>query len=296
MSIPQGSPFPPQAFHQAAAWHHGKSEGTPQGGASGISDKVGGMVDQGIDAVGNFFDKSRWRQMAFAWVVMPAITTLACYFILGSGFFTHGLSALQNPGMTTVMGLPIVAVLAGMTVHSIVSITGDKAPEKLKNLVARVVRLAAFPIYLAAFSWLSCHVINMQHGFSSTQMSHPALRYHGDIQMPHITGIGGLCSTSWMGILIIAAVPMYKCMNMFIDELKALVDDCRLSRSRHFGRTHKERLKKLYEEQQAHSEWNEKIRELQQEREEANRRARVGPPMNLQGPGNPFDAIDDDSL
>ncbi len=230
-------------FHQASAAERGDKPAGAQGLMDGMSDKLTG----GIEKVAGWFDKSRMRQVAFAVIVMPAITLIAMSALLGPGFFHQGFAALQNPGVMQITGMPIVAVLAACTVYGILAIMGRDMSEKNKNIIKRIVRFAALPIYLAGLAWFSCFIFNMMGGLAHANYSSPVTSqgYPANFSL----SAGGLLTTAWPFLLTIAGLPLASLVETFFLELDYFAHEVGRQNHLHAGKPPEEILRMHRREQ-----------------------------------------------
>ena len=236
--------------------------------STGIGDAVGGMSDKvegGILKFAGWFDKSRMRQYAFALIVMPAITLIAMRFILGADFFHIGFAALKHPGITQIMSIPILTVLAAGTAYGMISIFTKDMGEKKHNVVKRVMRVAALPLYLASYAFLIGFALKMQGGLAHSNYTHTA------------TGIaaspGGLLTTAWPALLLLAGLPMGHFFKMFLEEADAFIEDCHKSEHLLLGRSQKDQLKMRKGHAEIYAESQMKASRAQED--EALRRAAI---------------------
>ncbi|MCH9610808.1 MAG: hypothetical protein S4CHLAM81_10150 [Chlamydiales bacterium] len=250
----------PVPHNPAMQWHHG-GMGKPTS-RSGMGDQMSNAMGDGINKVANFFDQSRWRQMSFAWIVMPVITLVAMRFFFGASFFHHGLAGMKNPGMQAFMGLPIVGVLGATTVELMVNATFAKRPA-IRNRIKCVTKLAALAIYAAVFSYMMGHLIS-QNGMIGKSYSTPISQHTNflhNINHPYQISANGFLTSSWPGMMIVAGLPLGYFAKGYFEEFAKTSHEMALSGGTHKAETLAERRKERRHVQKLHMEQIDKERQ-----------------------------------
>lgn len=185
---------------------------------SGMFDGLGGKVQQTLEGVAEVVDKERWRQFAFAFVVMPAITFLAISVLMPD--VLHGVASMTSFGQGDFMTVPLLGLLVYGTGYCMVRTVIGKR-DALRDLVDRIGRVAGLPLYLAGFSWFIFHVISL-HGITSVHYSTPISQHTNflyNINHPYSVQVGGIYSAGWIPMLALGTLPVSGLFKNMCEEL-----------------------------------------------------------------------------